>query len=139
TKKLLKNNIFVIGTNNNSSFPKSLIKNNHFEALKVNLNEPNQIENKLKFVFSRKDAPTILINNAGIFEEASFDNDDCAWLKTWDRTQQVNLRVPALLSKWAVNRWQKEGGGIIINMASRAAYRGDTQEYAAYAAAKAGL
>ena len=39
----------------------------------------------------------------------------------------------------AVAHFQQHGGGRIINVASRAAFRGDTPDYMAYAASKGGL
>lgn len=139
TGKLLENNARVIGTKRSSSFPDEFLKNENFESLTVDLADPIQVEQILKPVFSRDKAPDVLINNAGIFEEGGMEKDDEEWLQTWDKTQQVNLRAPAILSKWALNRWEKEEGGILINISSRAAYRGDTQEYTAYAASKGGL
>lgn len=139
TKKLLENNVEVIGTTRTSSFPDAFNNNPNFEALTVDLADPVQVEEVLKPIFDKEKAPNVLINNAGIFEEAGMEKDDETWLQTWDRTQQVNLRAPALISKWALNRWEKESGGVLINISSRAAYRGDTQEYTAYAASKGGL
>lgn len=139
TKKLLGNNAKVIGTTRSSSFPDEILNHPNFESLTVDLADPIQVEQILKPVFVRDKVPGVLINNAGIFEEAGMGKDDETWLQTWDKTQQVNLRAPAVLSKWALNRWGKEDGGILINISSRAAYRGDTQEYTAYAASKGGL
>lgn len=138
TKKLLEQGARVIGTARKSEFPEAFTSDERFEGLFVDLIKSKEIENKLKPVFDKKESPNVLINNAGIFEESGFDSDDNVWLDNWDKTMQVNLRASALLSKWALNRW-KEGGGILINIASRAAYRGDTQEYAAYAASKGGM
>lgn len=136
---LLDNGGRVIGTARSSDFPAKFTDHPNFEGLYVNLNDPEAIKAKLRPVFNRDDAPNVLINNAGIFHDADFGDEDASWLDNWDRTMQVNLRAPALLSKWALNCWTKEGGGYLINIASRAAYRGDTQEYAAYAASKGGL
>lgn len=137
--KLLQNNARVIGTKRSSDFPEEFLNNKNFESLTVDLADPIQVEQILKPIFEREEAPNVLINNAGIFEEAGMEKNDEGWLQTWDKTQQVNLRAPALLSKWALNRWENEEGGILINISSRAAYRGDTQEYTAYAASKGGL
>lgn len=139
TKKLLEQGASVIGTARKSEFPEAFTSDERFEGLFVDLIKPKEIENKLKLVFDKKESPNVLINNAGIFEESGFDSDDNVWLDNWDKTMQINLRASALLSKWALNRWKEEGGGILINIASRAAYRGDTQEYAAYAASKGGM
>ncbi|WP_428683903.1 SDR family NAD(P)-dependent oxidoreductase [Sphingopyxis sp.] len=82
----------------------------------------------------------VLINNAGIFEANSLDSDDADWLASWDRTMQVNLTASALLCRRAVRHWQARGSaGRIVNVASRAAYRGDSPAHWHYAASKAGM
>ncbi len=139
TKSLLKEGGKVIGTARSSDFPKEFTNHPDFEELYVDLADPRAIESKLKPIFDRDEAPDVLINNAGIFLESGFAENDKSWLEAWDQTMQVNLRSAALLSKWALNRWKKEEGGYLINVSSRAAYRGDTQEYSAYAASKGGL
>ncbi|MDZ7680310.1 MAG: SDR family oxidoreductase [Fodinibius sp.] len=139
TKALLKADGRVLGTARNSEFPSAFSENEQFKGMHVDLSDHVAVEQKMKPIFDRDEAPNVLINNAGIFRDADFEDDDESWLENWDNTMQVNLRAPALLCKWAVNRWMKEGGGHLINIASRAAYRGDTQEYASYAASKGGL
>lgn len=86
----------------------------------------------------------VLINNAGVFEAAPVDLDDGDWLAAWDRTMQINLTAAAQLSRFAVRHWQSGGqaqarGGRIVNIASRAAYRGDSPAHWHYAASKAGM
>lgn len=139
-KSLLKIDGKVIGTARKSKFPKEFTKNDNFEGIYVDLSDPVAIKTKLKPLFDREEAPDVMVNNAGIFLESGFEMDDEFWLEKWDKTMQVNLRAPALISKWALNRWSEEGGNkYLINVSSRAAYRGDTQEYSAYAASKGGL
>lgn len=82
----------------------------------------------------------VLINNAGIFEAAPVDLDDEEWLAVWERTMQVNLTAAAQLSRLAVRHWhERKRGGRIVNIASRAAYRGDSPAHWHYAASKAGV
>lgn len=82
----------------------------------------------------------ILINNAGIFEANPIDTADADWLAAWDRTMQINLTASALLCRRAVRHWQDRGsGGRIVNIASRAAHRGDSPAHWDYAASKAGM
>ena len=82
----------------------------------------------------------VLINNAGIFETNPLDRDDAAWLDGWERTMRVNLTASAQLCRLAVLHWQQRGvGGRIVNVASRAAYRGDSPQHWHYAASKAGM
>ena len=80
----------------------------------------------------------VLVNNAGIFEANRLEDDD--WLAGWNRTMQVNLTASAELCRAAVLHWQGRGsGGRIINIASRAAHRGDSPSHWHYAASKGGM
>jgi 3-oxoacyl-[acyl-carrier protein] reductase len=82
----------------------------------------------------------VLVNNAGIFEAAPIGASDPDWSAAWDRTLQVNLRASADLCRLAVLHFrQRGGGGRIVNVSSRAAYRGDSPDHWHYAASKAGM
>jgi NAD(P)-dependent dehydrogenase (short-subunit alcohol dehydrogenase family) len=82
----------------------------------------------------------VLVNNAGIFEAAPIDLDDQDWVDAWERTMRVNLTASAELCRLAVRHWQAGGRpGRIVNIASRAAYRGDSPAHWHYAASKAGM
>ena len=81
----------------------------------------------------------LLVNNAGIFLphpplEVAADE----WLLRWQQTLSVNLLSPAVLSHAAANVMAEHGGGRIINVGSRGAFRGEPR-CPAYAASKAGL
>lgn len=82
----------------------------------------------------------VLVNNAGVFEANPIDADDDAWLAGWERTMRINLTASADLCRRAVLHWQERGSsGRIVNIASRAAYRGDSPAHWHYAASKAGM
>lgn len=82
----------------------------------------------------------VIINNAGVFEENPITRADPEWLASWDRTMQINLTASADLCRRAVLHWQASGAsGRIVNIASRAAYRGDSPAHWHYAASKAGM
>ena len=82
----------------------------------------------------------VLINNAGIYEPASVDDDLERWTAAWDRMLAINLVAPATLCREAIRTFRgQDGGGTIVNLASRAAWRGEDAEYGHYAAAKAGV
>ena len=82
----------------------------------------------------------VIINNAGVFEENPITRADAEWLASWDRTMQINLTASADLCRRAVLHWQaSEASGRIVNIASRAAYRGDSPAHWHYAASKAGM
>ena len=80
-----------------------------------------------------------LVNNAGVAFESPLDMPLEQWCDNWDRTQAVNLRAAAILSREALAHFGGRGGGRIIHVASRAAFRGDAMEYLAYAASKGGM
>ena len=80
----------------------------------------------------------VLINNAGIFQSNPLAAED--WTAAWEKTMRVNLTASAELARLAVLEWKERGvGGRIINVASRAAYRGDSPDHWHYAASKAGM
>lgn len=82
----------------------------------------------------------VLINNAGVFEAVAVDAPLAEWQAAWGRTMQINLQAAADLSRRAVLHWRGRGsGGRIVNVASRAAYRGDSPAHWHYAASKAGM
>jgi len=81
----------------------------------------------------------VLINNAGIFEATPIEQGDEDWLAGWERTMQVNLTASAALCRLAVLHFRETGGGRIVNVSSRAAYRGDSPRHWHYAASKAGM
>ena len=81
----------------------------------------------------------VLINNAGIFEGIDDDSSDSDWHAAWARTLAVNLQASADLCRLAVAHFRQQGGGRIVNVASRAAFRGDSPRHWHYAASKAGM
>lgn len=138
--KLLQNGFKVTGTARKSEFPDKLLSDKNFTGIHVDLGSEDRMKVYLKPLFSNSSKIDVLINNAGISVDVGFSETDDEWLEVWDRTLEVNLRSAALLSKWFVNSHvHNESNGVLINIASRAAYRGDTQEFAAYAASKSGL
>lgn len=82
----------------------------------------------------------IVVNNAGIFLAEKRGGSDEDWQNLWQRTLQVNLVATADLCREAITHWQKEGiGGSIVNVASRAAFRGDSPDHWSYAASKGAI
>jgi NAD(P)-dependent dehydrogenase (short-subunit alcohol dehydrogenase family) len=81
----------------------------------------------------------VLVNNAGVFEAIADDSDDDEWHAAWGRTMTINLQASADLCRLALRHFRTRGGGRIVNVASRAAYRGDSPQHWHYAASKAGM
>jgi 3-oxoacyl-[acyl-carrier protein] reductase len=81
----------------------------------------------------------VVVNNAGVFEPVAVDAPLDEWQAGWSRTLQINLQAAADLCRAAVLHFRQRGGGRIVNVASRAAYRGDSPAHWHYAASKAGM
>ena len=82
----------------------------------------------------------VLVNNAGIYEAVPDNAPDDEWHAAWQRTLTINLQAAADLCRLAVSHFlDRGGGGRIINIASRAAYRGDSPQHWHYAASKAAM
>ena len=80
-----------------------------------------------------------LVNNAGVYEAIADTASEAEWQASWARTMQVNLQAAADLSRLAIAHFRENGGGRIVNVASRAGYRGDSPQHWHYAASKAAL
>lgn len=80
-----------------------------------------------------------LVNNAGIYEAVDAGASDSEWQAGWARTLQINLQAPADLCRLAVAHFRESGGGRIVNVASRAAFRGDSPSHWHYAASKSAM
>jgi NAD(P)-dependent dehydrogenase (short-subunit alcohol dehydrogenase family) len=81
----------------------------------------------------------ILVNNAGIFDECPVQNTSFEdWVLHWDRAVSINLTAVAHLSYFIGRQMIANGGGRIVNVSSRGAFRGEPNA-PAYGASKAGL
>ncbi|WP_417477167.1 SDR family NAD(P)-dependent oxidoreductase [Maricaulis sp.] len=80
-----------------------------------------------------------IINNAGIHWATPFEATDAEWEAGWAGILQVNLMAVADICRAAIPRMVERGGGSIVNISSRAGYRGEDRDHIAYGASKAGL
>ena len=80
-----------------------------------------------------------LVNNAGIRTEISVESAPGDWRAAWQNEFQVNLFAAADLCKEAIQHFRTEGGGRIVNIASRAGQRGSASDSIPYGAANAGM
>lgn len=83
----------------------------------------------------------VLVNNAVAYNAANPDDGDVVStpMEVWDRTYAVNVRGPMMACKHAVPRMiETAGAGVVINVSSTSAVRGDVN-YAAYSSSKAAL
>jgi NAD(P)-dependent dehydrogenase (short-subunit alcohol dehydrogenase family) len=81
----------------------------------------------------------VLVNNAAIYEaHPLWATGYEEWQEAWRRTLDTNLLGPAHLCYFAGNAMAAAGGGRVVSISSRGAFRGEP-ETPAYAASKAGL
>jgi len=117
---------------------KSLKGQGHFRV-KANLADPVQVKEMFDEVLVRAGRINILVNNAGIYEMADAMNLTYDEFQDFYRkTMEINLHGPAHLSYLAAKSMKVYGGGKIINITSRGAFRGEPMSWP-YGAAKAGL
>ena len=111
------------------------------DALGADLAQPDAAEALWDAALARLDGRIdVLVNNAGVFEPIAVDASDDDWRAGWARTLQINLQASADLCRRAILHWRERGvGGRVVNVASRAAYRGDSPAHWHYAASKAGM
>jgi 3-oxoacyl-[acyl-carrier protein] reductase len=84
----------------------------------------------------------VLVNNAGAWIASPLDepaDGEPDWRTGWQRNLTLNLTAPADLCRLAIQHFRLHGGGIVVNVTSRSAHRGDDAEHLAYGAAKGGL
>jgi 3-oxoacyl-[acyl-carrier protein] reductase len=115
------------------------IGENNAVAIPADVADPAQTEAMTNAVIERFGRLDILVNNAATFEMNAFNREDYqAWQRGWHRTFALNVYGAANAAFLAMRSMRKNGGGKIINVASRAAFRGET-EFADYGASKAAL
>ncbi|MAE82564.1 MAG: 3-oxoacyl-ACP reductase [Flammeovirgaceae bacterium] len=116
------------------------ILGNESKPFQADLSKPDEAAKLFERVTLEMGSVEVLINNAGIAVSSPISASDDEWMTAWDQTMMVNLTSSAMLCKKAVHHFlQRKAAGRIINISSRAAFRGDQAEYLAYAASKAGL
>ena len=103
------------------------------------LTNPKDIDKLVEKALSAFGRIDVLVNNAGVYTEHPIDKTDFAeWQSAWNRSINTNLIGPANLSFLVAEKMLKQGGGKIINISSRGAFRGEPTA-PAYGASKAGL
>jgi len=108
-------------------------------ALAADLADPDACAGLVAQTVAAMGRLDVLVNNAGIFERHEVAETDYAgWQAAWQRTIATNLLGPANLIHQAVPHLEAAGGGRIVNVSSRGAFRGEP-DHPAYGASKAGL
>lgn len=108
-------------------------------AVRADLAEPGGGSRLFAEAADRLGRIHLLVNNAGVFEPAPPEAGPGEWTRVWNRTIAINLTASGALCREAIEHFRAAGGGRMVHIASRAAFRGETREYLAYAASKGGL
>jgi len=116
----------------------SELKNEAFLA-SCDLSDPMKVMGFIPNLFEKYGPISALVNNAGIAKSASDTLATPEWVQVWNETLAVNTTALAILCKEFVDQARIVNNGRIINISSRAAFRGDTTDYIAYAASKGAI
>jgi 3-oxoacyl-[acyl-carrier protein] reductase len=113
-------------------------KGNH-GLYQLDQSQPKNVERFFGKVLQHYSRVDVIVNNAGIYKEhkvneVSYDE----WTTAWEDTISTNLNGVANLCYFASRHMIQRGGGKIVNISSRGAFRGEP-DHPAYAASKAGL
>ncbi|MCD4680169.1 MAG: SDR family oxidoreductase [Bacteroidales bacterium] len=106
---------------------------------KCDIKDPEAIREMVEEIIEQTGKIDVLVNNAGIYEEIDIKTIDYkGWQDHWNDNIQTNLLGAANLSFFVIKNMIKSGGGKIINVSSRGAFRGEPTS-PAYGASKAGM
>lgn len=117
----------------------ALLEGNDHLAIKADVADPKQVEKAVSDVIQHFDRLDIVVNNAGIGNYHPLPTTNYEdWQLAWRQTIDANLIGPANICFCAAKHMIDQGGGRIVNITSRGAFRGEPTK-AAYGASKAGL
>ncbi len=141
---ILDGHSIILHCNKNRSYLEKLIRNTKSKSIiiQADLSKTTEIKKMVEKSINSLSFPDCIINNAGIAESSDISIDFEKWNKLFDRTIDVNLKAPALIFKEFIK--YKRDNNIksrlrVINISSRAAFRGEQQDYISYACSKGGI
>lgn len=127
--------------NNNRNAAEELVlkHQNGSKAFQADLSVEKEVFQLFESVESHFGKIDVIILNAGIFLAHASTSKTEDWLKVWKKTIAINLDAVGLLTKLGLDHFLAKGEGRFVYIGSRATFRGETEEYLAYAASKGGL
>lgn len=108
-------------------------------AVKADFADPDDVDRLWHSALEWGGRADVLVNNAATRRAIPDDASAAQWQRAWSHALQVNLVAAARLARAAVAHFTANGGGIVINIASRPAFRGDRPDFFHDGASKAGL
>ncbi|MBK8025237.1 MAG: SDR family oxidoreductase [Chloroflexi bacterium] len=107
--------------------------------VQADIGDPAAVQRMVETVVDQMGGLHILVNNAGVSVDHPLPEVDYAtWQEKWKQTLDTNLIGPANASYCAARHMMAHGGGRIVNVSSRGAFRGEPDN-PAYGASKGGL
>jgi len=103
--------------------------------LQGDVSDEKDCENMIDRFLEKFESIDILVNNAGIYYRNDLEESE---IEDYDRTMDVNVRGPFILSKLCLPYLKDSQAGRIINLSSQLAFRGSTHG-TAYVTSKAAL
>ncbi len=117
----------------------TMLRGQEHIAVQADLQDPVAVERMVAAAIDKAGRIDVLVNNAGIFLEGPItDWTYEEWQNAWERTIRTNLTGPANVSFCVIKHMMNQGGGKVVHVTSRGAYRGEPNA-PAYGASKAGL
>ncbi len=108
-------------------------------AVQADLADPGQVRRLVDSAAEELGALNVLVNNAGVFlAHPPLDTSYEDWQESWSSTLATNLMGAANATFCAVPHLTAAGGGAVVNVSSRGAFRGEPN-CPAYGASKAGM
>ncbi len=105
-------------------------------AIKANLEDASERDKLFADALAWQGKLEGLVNNAGLMTPTEVSDPIENWRQSWRTMMAVNVEAVADLCYHAINHFKSVGGGQIVNIASRAAFRGDQPDSLHYAASK---
>ncbi|MEU5553994.1 SDR family oxidoreductase [Micromonospora sp. NPDC047793] len=111
-------------------------------VVRTDLADPDAVRAMVDEAAERLGGLDVLVNNAGVFGPADpphpvFESSYEQWQRRWREILDTNL-LGAANAAWCAAQHMRSGGGRIVNVSSRGAFRGEPAN-PAYGASKAGL
>lgn len=116
-----------------------LLQGDGHRIFQADITDPEAVRVLVESVIREMGGLHVLVNNAAVYSDhpiASVSYDE--WQAQWKATIETNLLSAANLCYWAAQHMIPQGGGHIVNVSSRGAFRGEPV-VPAYGASKAGL